>query len=607
MEKFVRMLEEGNVEEAYSGFKKIYEEEKNIYALYYVAMIDIEYHRDADAKQLFRNFEKLARCSEREIREAVYSPLLSLCLENEDYEHAYTYASKALREDCGGYFVYLSYAKGLYYVEKDTSSEVEEYVKRALEEENLSFDLKDLAYRFLIEFYADTGLFEKGESLVRKLSLTYPRHDPIDFFAFQIEIRKNYDHPSEEILERVLEGGYRFDALVEMSDLYYDRGDYERCIRCLKMIREMSEDPYPLTRRIAICHILMKKYDEAVKILEKENIETNADANYLIGESYYYKGYKQDFARAIPYYLKAYALRKDANSLKSACDVLYEAGNPEEFKKYLDELEKAFPEDPYIHQLKVKYYRKNGEYDRAMKEIDLSNESGIDKSNFHDEIYACAKRTRDSYKYYRKYLQKKDDCFALLRAYYFGDYGYRLSMRKVRKYLKIAESEPEFNCLDSLIGTIVQEKDPAKALTFFQRGAERYQNGIDACTCSIGCLCNALWRGIGTEKNTEAAFDLAKKTIEENFSDVSENLGNVYAECALELNRDLETVFDFLVKNRERRYSLSRLFTIIKVGKALGKDVSSHRVLFKKALKNAGRREKKYYKNHPDTFLMNAY
>lgn len=170
MEKFVRMLEEGNVEEAYSGFKKIYEEEKNIYALYYVAMIDIEYHRDADAKQLFRNFETLARCSEREIREAVYSPLLSLCLENEDYEHAYTYASKALREDVGGYFVYLSYAKGLYYVEKDTSSEVEEYVEQALEEENLSFDLKDLAYRFLIEFYADTGLFEKGESLVRKLS-----------------------------------------------------------------------------------------------------------------------------------------------------------------------------------------------------------------------------------------------------------------------------------------------------------------------------------------------------------------------------------------------------------------------------------------------------
>lgn len=607
MEKFVRMLEEGNVEGAYSGFKKIYEEEKNIYALYYVAMIDLEYHLEADSKQLFRNFEILARCSEKEIREAVYPPLLSLCLENEDYEHAYAYAFRAFREEVGGYFVYLSYAKGLYYARKETSSEVEEYVEKALEEENLSFDLKDLAYRFLIEYYADNGFFEKGENLVRKLSLIYPRHDPIDFFALQIEIRKNYEHPSEEIIERVLEGEYRFDALVEMSDLYYDRGDYERCIRYLILIREMSEDKYALTRRIAICHILMKQYDEAVRILEKENIETNGDANYLIGESYYYKGYKQDFMRAIPYYLKAYELRKDANSLKSACDVLYEAGKTEKFKEYVDKLERTFPEDNYIHQLKVKYYRKIGDYDRAMKEIALSEKGGIARSNYFDEIYACAEKTRTSFKYYRKYLKNKSDCFAVLRAYYYGDYGYRISMKKVGKYLKIAEKEPEFNCLDSLIGTIVQEKDPVRAVAYFRRGAERYRNGTDACTCSIGCLCNALWRGIGVEKNTEEAFALAKRTIEENFFDVSENLGNVYAECALELDRDLEEVFDFLVRNRERRYSVSRLFTIIKVGKALGKEVSSYRRLFKKALKNAGQREKRYYRKNPSTFMMNSY
>ena len=116
-------------------------------------------------------------------------------------------------------------------------------------------------------------------------------------------------------------------------------------------------------------------------------------------------------------------------------------------------------------------------------------------------------------------------------------------------------------------------------------------------TISIGCTALILTMIIFTQF----------KTIEENYSVVSESLGNAYAECAILLKKDLEPVYDFLVKTIERRYTLGRYFMIIKVGKLLGKDVSYYEMMYKKSFKFENKLESDYYKNNPQTFMMNNF
>ena len=46
---------------------------------------------------------------------------------------------------------------------------------------------------------------------------------------------------------------------------------------------------------------------------------------------------------------------------------------------------------------------------------------------------------------------------------------------------------------------------------------------------------------------------------------------------------------------------------IIKVGKLLGKDVSYYEMMYKKSFKFENKLESDYYKNNPQTFMMNNF
>ena len=116
-----------------------------------------------------------------------------------------------------------------------------------------------------------------------------------------------------------------------------------------------------------------------------------------------------------------------------------------------------------------------------------------------------------------------------------------------------------------------------------------------------------MMNGIGIKKDVNKAYEVALQTINDNYEVVSESLGNAYAECAIMLNKDLSPVYDFLIRTRERRYSLGRYFMIIKVGKLLNKDVSYYEKMYQKSFKYDTKLERAYYKNNPTTFMMNNF
>lgn len=607
MEELINLLQDGQIEEAYQGFKKIYEEKKDIIALYYISMIDLEYHRDLQIADVLNNFNLLVKCHNKKVRLGSYSPMLSICLEIEDYEKCYTIGKKALSEGVEDFFTYMAYAKGLAYYKEVYTSEVEENVLKAINNQDINNELKRLGYMFLIEFYLKCKNFNKAREQINKLIFLFPQNDVLKYLELQFEVYKNPTSINQEIISAALESEYKVDSLVFLTDYFYENKQYEDCLKYLDLLKEFSNDPFQITKKKVLCLFNLNKYLDIIELLQKEDLSQNFLANYFIGEAYYSLGYKKDYKAAIPFYQKAFDLSKDTDSLKSLCECYYETYDDENLKKNIEILSSINPKDRYLNVLKVKYYLLINDFDRAEKEIDNSKNYGNTKEQLMSYLYQCAKKIKVTYPYFKQVVIHNNNVFYSLRAYYYGAYGIKRNPKLVEEYLKKAQNEKGFNCLDSLIGTIIQEKDLEKAMEFFSRGVERYQNGKDFCTCSIGCLCNAKLRGLGTNKNVQEAYDLAKKTIEECYSDVSENLGNVYAECAIELNKDLEEVYKFLIKSRERRHAISRLFMIIKIGKILKKDVSSFEKEFKVALNNVTEKEREYYLSNPKTFMMNNY
>ena len=135
MEELFALLENNQIEEAYQGFKKVYEETKNIVALFYIVLIEMDYHEEIDQQEILQKCLILVKSSNKEIRMASYLPCLSICLDLDDYQHCYEIASLALKENVVGFLSYYAYAKGLYFFKKvNKVDEIETYVNKALED-----------------------------------------------------------------------------------------------------------------------------------------------------------------------------------------------------------------------------------------------------------------------------------------------------------------------------------------------------------------------------------------------------------------------------------------------------------------------------------------
>ena len=117
-------------------------------------------------------------------------------------------------------------------------------------------------------------------------------------------------------------------------------------------------------------------------------------------------------------------------------------------------------------------------------------------------------------------------------------------------------------------------------------------------------LAECYYQGIGVEQNYQEAYDLLKDIIINDKKEITDNLVCLYAELSIVLNLDLNEVYNFLEQTINRRYSCSRYFTLIKLGKLIDKDTKKYEKLYKKSIKYASEKEREYYLNNPNEFMM---
>ena len=604
IEEIQELLQEGKIEEGYKELVEYQNKNKDDLSLYFLTLIDIKYHfENIDLEITCEKFDKLIKSKNINIRRNSFVPYISLLLEVDYIEKCYYVSKQAIDEGLDDYLINYGYARGLMEFKENYSSEVEQLlldVIKNISNENVRVDSEIK----LCELYCKNKKFKEAEEFINK---TYfiEGNDLTTLLNLILATYKNPDNENKHEYEQAMNSQYKYGSLVFLSDYYYDKKNYERALSYLDELIVITSNDINIQKRKVLCLKYLDKDEEALDLLKTMN-QDDPDVNYQIGSFLINKVNIKFLHESKKYLLKALEESINYPIISSLYRVCERTLDLDTFKIVIDKFEEVIPKHPLLSLGKIKYYNHSLDFDRAEKIAKQVGKLKYDEEFIFETSY-CEKNPKKTYKNIVKLISQDELDFFKIRSDYYGEFGLKINKINCDKFIK-ENIETQSNCVDSLITRIYLDRnDIDNALKYVNKGLNQYYNNVDNCTCIVGYYAYMLMNGIGIEKNIEKAYDIAKETIIDNFGAVSESLGNIYAECAIYLNKDLNEVYDFLIKTIEKRYTLSRYFMIIKVGKLLNKDVSYYEKMYKKSFKYCTILEKQYYETNPSTFMMNNF
>ena len=610
MQELFNLLNEQKYEEALAGFEKLYQTTNNPIALYYITFIKYYYMKSENLDELYNNFKTLFNYS-KEVRMNTYEFYLSFLMDNNDYELAYTISSKAIKETKPNYVSFYAYSRSLAKLNKDLDKAVE-YAKKSIEIEDLTEIQKNLAYSNLVEIYSIKRDFTAARETINKMYLVSSNIPYITLLELQIAI----DEENEEEINKAIEENLKyeqnkFETYKLLCEYYYNTDQYEEALKYHKLIRPLVASTSFIDEKIAICYLCLDKYDEGINHLKKNPLEDEGHNNYMLGELYFYKWGKANFKQAAEYYEKALPLVANKEKvLKCLGDTYFELVDTTNLKRIIDELHKI-SKHGYVDYLEASYYRLTQRFDEAENMLKHIKEVNVPKFRINTIIDNCATKPEILDSYHNEAFNKNDiyslrDCLKFLM---FGEHGNKISMDKASKYAEELEKMKDLNtcAYSTLANYYLFKNEDEKAYKLAKLGYDKYLNGEESCQCCGAFVAYCKLTGRGTNKNIEQAYNICKDIEVRELGDVNENAGHVYAECAILLDKDLNRIYELLEKTLFRRYSPSRYFMLVKIGKILNKDTSKHSKLLQESLKHCSERELEYYSKEQTEFLLNNY
>ena len=600
MEELINQIQNGNYKEAYEGFKKIYEEKGDILAFYYMTMIDYQFHQ-VSHHELIKRLEHLIKKGNYFIKEQSLVVYLSILMfDFRDLDKAYQISYKAYKKGNRMFLVSFAYAYTSYITRNDTSDTILVVLEEALHQDDFNDSFKISAYEIMIKIYLQRKEIDKAKHLLGKLTLLFPQDVRLHAINLFINFKENENDIDQYSLEEILSSSYCLEFINELSNTLYNEKKYELCIKYLNMALGRTNSDLQIKMKIAICLSDMKKFDEAIRLIENSH-ENNDNALFLLAEIYAFKGDKESLNKSLEYCLNTYANAPSLPKLKVLGDIYNKLYDYDNLLKVISTLQNEYKDDDYYHLLKACYYQDHQEFDSCEKEVRSAKKV---KSIFlADLAFASFKNHNNAIKYYRLHMNKND--YLTLIAKYYGEFNCQRS--DFSNDLNKVENGIKDNFDYALLGNIYLKTDISKAYNYINEGFQRYINKTDNCISCVSYYVYLLTHGIYLKKDLNKAYQICKETLEKEDYHVDENLGNIYAELSLLLNKDLENVYSFLVQTRERRYSLSRMYMIIKVGKALNKNMRKEERIYRKTFKFANILEKEYYKDNPKVLMLNNF
>lgn len=598
IEELIELLQNGEVEKAKKGFEELYQKNNDKKALYYLCIIELETNPNCDFQDIMQKFDYLLKSFDVKMIQAVIVPYCSLALSIDDYDKCLQLGKLGRRFNFDSYLVNMALAKGL--MAKGKYQNAIDEAKEALLKEDIDERRMLLVNDFIVDTYMKMNDVKNAELTLANLALSSSNRDFINYMYLKFYIKTK----NQEEIEKMPDfstSDFNDQCYSLLAEYYFDKEDYKKSLYYTEKLAALFPNDYSLDRRRVLNHVYLNEKEEAIKIISKYD---NEDSNYILGNLYYDL---EDYKTSEKYYLRSIEHAYNENVMLCLGDVYV---NEERFDKLQEVVDKLkYSKNPYVMYFKIELAKHYQDYDFIEKNLYVLIQNRI-RSLYEIAFYAYIsfKNVSKSYPIFRKLFEITSSKREKIYAYLYGDFSYEISLDKAEELIKEVKEDELYNCLLSVIGNYyLITKNYEKAFEYFKLGYERYHQKIDTCSCSVSFYLYCYLKGIVVTKDVEKVFNECKEIIQ-NDSNTAENIYNLYAESALILNKDLEEVFDKLTAFRERRYPISQLFMIRKVGNALGKNVKKYDKQFAKALKNVSLREREFYLNNVEnTFLMNNY
>ena len=610
MQELLTLLNEQKYQEALAGFQKMYEMTNNPIALYYITFIKYYYLQETNLEELYNNFKILFDYS-KDIRLHIYDFYLSFLMDNKDYELGLDIASKAIKETNHNFINCFAYSKCLAKQNKSLNTALE-YAKKSIEIEDLTELQKVIAYSNLIEIYSMRKEFDLAKENINKLYLMSSNVPYITLLELQLAMDMEDENEIERLAKESLQYEQNeFETLRLLCIYYYEHDNYDLAIKYHKQIKPLMESQSFINEKLALCYLFADKYDEGINLLNEEPLDDLGHNYYLLGEFYYYKGGKRNYKKAVENYNKSLDLAQNKVKVLNALgNVYFELVDTENLMKIVEELHKH-SKHGYVDFLEASYYRLVQKFDEAEKLLKHMKSPEVPNFRINNIIETCSSKPEVLTNYHNRAFNEMDK-YALrnrVKFLMFGEHGNKIDMEEAKKHVEMLEKMDNLStCAYSVISNYyLFNNEDEKAYKTAYEGYEKYLKDEEPCQCCASFVAYCKLKGRGTEKDIEGAYKICKDIEERELGDINENAGHVYAECAILLGKDLNYIYNLLEKTLFRRYSTSRYFMLVKIGKLLNKDVSKRQKLLQESLKHCSQREKEYYSTEQTEFLLNNY
>lgn len=617
-------LKNGEYEEAYKKFSRIYENDKNDYlALFYRAVTAFT-HFPSKIEQTINDFERLIAINSPFKYQSMAYLVMIYC--NNEAEKAIKYADEAIKHNPELY-IDLNFALSRAYFEYGDDASLRkslEYIDKCIEKDE--GETSDF-YICKVEILITLGKFEQAEEI---LDLVYTKFGgSLNYYYLTAKLKI-------AIYNKINDASFLDQALSDLAlanqyeenncsvvllkvEIYALKKEKEKALKELEKAKEFFDDDSYLVEQFKIYEELGED-DIIVKIAYEYLKEHESWRIYYSLGFFLAKTAKSliEIEELKSVYLKAYNLNKEIFIFDEIYRLNFILSCDYENLELLEDLIKLHPEDGRLRFLLGETkHRLNYNYDDVLNEFNASYElKYLDEFKYLTLIMPLTIEPKKTAKKLKKY-QKKDfhpsDIWLLRKLgimYLYGEDGFKQMPNFAESILEYCNNiVTEEACMKTALGRAHELNHSSMAA--FKCYEEAYQaelaEALPVCNCANGYLAHAYINGIGTNVDEEKA----KKLILEGISFLKEKSSNIviylYAYFALKGDKrfSLSTALSYLeTKYPFYRYEISRAIMINIIRKKLSLSTKNSQEYIKLCLKQGNKTVKKYYNENKNKDLI---
>ena len=170
-----------------------------------------------------------------------------------------------------------------------------------------------------------------------------------------INLKEDDTSLDEDSLDVVLNSMYIVEFANYISHHFFDKKDYDNCIKYIDLVLSKTGHIDSLVRQKAICFATQGLYDKAIELIRTNNMESY-DNLYLLSQILYFKGNKEALNEALEINNKISEKGVNPLLLRSTGDIYVRLQEFDKVKEVVTSLKEKFPKDPYYHVLNAHIY-----------------------------------------------------------------------------------------------------------------------------------------------------------------------------------------------------------------------------------------------------------